>query len=215
MTYKTPEEAFLDTGIIAIIRGIEGESLSHMVEALYEGGIRLAEVTLNTVGALSAIRELRTRYEGKMFIGAGTVITPQKAHQAIDARAQFVVTPNVDPEVIRLCLSSGIWITPGAFTPTEIVTAMNLGCRYIKLFPARALGPAYIKDVLAPLSDARILAVGGVDARNIGEYIKAGAAGAGVGGSLCHIPPDGDYSLIKEEAKSLLTAVRQAKGIAG
>ncbi len=213
MMYKTPEEAFLDTGIIAIMRGIEGESLIHMVDALYEGGIRLAEVTLNTLNALSAIRELHSRYDGKMFIGAGTVITMEKARQALDAGAQFVVTPNVDPEIIRLCLFNHIWITPGAFTPTEIVTAMNLGCRYIKLFPVRALGPGYIKDVLAPLSDARLLAVGGVDAKNIGDYIKAGALGAGVGGSLCRVPLNSDYSLITEEARSLLAAVRQAKGV--
>jgi 2-dehydro-3-deoxyphosphogluconate aldolase/(4S)-4-hydroxy-2-oxoglutarate aldolase len=212
MTYKTHEEAFLDTGIIAIMRGIEGENLIHMVEALYEGGIRLAEVTLNTAGALSAIRELRTRYDGKMFIGAGTVITLEKARQAMDHGAQFVVTPNVDKEIISLCLSNNIPITPGAFTPTEIVTAMSLGCQYIKLFPARALGPAYIRDVLAPLGDARLLAVGGVDARNIGDYIKAGAVGAGVGGSLCKVPINGDYSTVAKEAVSLLAAVRQAKG---
>jgi 2-dehydro-3-deoxyphosphogluconate aldolase/(4S)-4-hydroxy-2-oxoglutarate aldolase len=212
MTYKTHEEAFLDTGIIAIMRGIEGENLIHMVEALYEGGIRLAEVTLNTAGALSAIRELRTRYDGKMFIGAGTVITLEKARQAMDHGAQFVVTPNVDKEIISLCLSNNIPITPGAFTPTEIVTAMSLGCQYIKLFPARALGPAYIRDVLAPLGDARLLAVGGVDARNIGDYIKAGAVGAGVGGSLCKVPLNGDYSTVAKEAVSLLAAVRQAKG---
>ena len=215
MIIETPEEAFLDTGIIAIIRGIEGANLFKMVESLYEGGIRLAEVTLNTPGALSAIPELRTRFNGKMFIGAGTVTTSDKVRQAINAGAQFVVTPNVDKETIRLCLSSNIFITPGAFTPTEIVTAMDLGCRYIKLFPARALGPAYIKDVLAPLSDARLLAVGGVDANNIGDYIKAGAVGAGVGGSLCRVPPDGDCSPVKEEAKTLLAAVQKAKGIAG
>ncbi len=213
--HATPEEAFLDTGIVAILRGIEGDSLLKMADALYEGGILLMEVTLNTAGALSAIRELRTRFDGKMFIGAGTVITLEKAHAAIDAGAQFVVTPNVDPEVITLCLSKNIWITPGAFTPTEIVTAMNHGSRYVKLFPARALGPAYIKDVLAPLSDARLLAVGGVDAKNIGDYVKAGAVGAGVGGSLCRLPPDGDFSRITEEAKTLLSAFRQAKGVAG
>ncbi len=215
MMYKTPEEAFLDTGVIAIMRGIEGENLIKLVDALYEGGIRLAEVTLNTLGALPAIRELRARYAGKMFIGAGTVITMEKAHQAIDSGAQFVVTPNVDPDIIRLCLSNNIWITPGAFTPTEIVAAMNLGCRYIKLFPVRALGPGYIKDVLAPLSDARLLAVGGVDEKNIGDYVKAGAVGAGVGGSVCRVPPNGDYSTVTEEAKSLLTAIRQAKAVNG
>ena len=213
--HATPEEAFLETGIVAILRGIEGESLLKMADALYEGGIRLAEVTLNTSGASSAIRELRVRFDGKMFIGAGTVITLEKAHEAMGAGAQFVVTPNVDQEVIRLCLSKNIWITPGAFTPTEIVTAMRLGCRYVKLFPARALGPAYIKDVLAPLNDARLLAVGGVDAKNIGDYVKAGAAGAGVGGSLCRLPPDGDFSLITKEARALLSAFRQAKDMAG
>lgn len=215
MMYRTPEEAFLDTGVIAIMRGIEGKNLIKLVDALYEGGIRLAEVTLNTLGALPAIRELRTRYDRKMFIGAGTVITMEKAHQAIDSGAQFVVTPNVDPDIIRLCLSNNIWITPGAFTPTEIVTAMNLGCRYIKLFPVRVLGPGYIKDVLAPLSDARLLAVGGVDEKNIGDYVKAGAVGAGVGGSLCRVPPNGDFSQVMEEARSLLAAIRHAKGLNG
>jgi 2-dehydro-3-deoxyphosphogluconate aldolase/(4S)-4-hydroxy-2-oxoglutarate aldolase len=214
MMHTTPEQAFLETGIIAIMRGIEGNSLIKMVDALFEGGIRLAEVTLNTPSALSAIRELRTRFDGKMYIGAGTVITLEKAHQAMDAGAQFVVTPNVDPEIIRLCLSNNIWITPGAFTPTEIVTAMNLGCRYIKLFPVRALGPSYIKDVLAPLNEARLLAVGGVDATNIGDYVRAGAVGAGVGGSLCRVPLGGDFSPVTEEAKALLAAVRKAKGLA-
>ncbi len=215
MTHTTPEAAFLETGIIAILRGIEGKNLIKMTDALFEGGIRLAEVTLNTSGALDGIRELRTRFDGKMFIGAGTVTDAEKARAAIAAGAQFVVTPNVDPEVIHICLSNNVFVTPGAFTPTEIVNAMRLGLRYVKLFPVRALGPGYIKDVLAPLGDARLIAVGGVDARNIGDYVKAGAVGAGVGGSLCHLPANGDFSLIKDEARALLQAFKQAKGMAG
>ncbi len=205
-TYEAVESALIDTGVIAILRGITGEPLGKMLDALYAGGIRLAEITLNTPDALASIREQHARWAGHMWIGAGTVLDATQAEAALEAGADFIVTPNTDEDVILLCKSRGAFIAAGALTPTEIVRAMMVGCRYIKVFPVRAMGDSYVKDVLAPLSAARLIAVGGVNGDNIARYTQQGVVGAGVGGGLCKVPADGDYAAITAEAVRLLTA---------
>lgn len=198
------EQQFLNTRVIAISRGAAGVPLEKLIQALYEGGIKLAEVTLNSPDALKSISRLREKFDGIMHIGAGTVLNLQSAKEAVAAGAEFIVTPNVNKEVIQYCVSKELFITPGALTPTEIVEAMSYGSRYIKMFPAGAMGAGYLKDVLAALSEARILAVGGIHTGNAADYLAAGAVGLGVGGSLCRIPEDGDYSKSTAYAKELL-----------
>ncbi len=201
---------FFDTRVIAIIRGISGENLVKVVSALEDGGIKMAEVTLNSPEALSSIEELRELYKDRVHIGAGTVTNLKMAKEAIAAGAEFIVTPNIDPEVIKYCVSKDILITPGAFTPTEIDTAMRCGSEYIKLFPVGNIGAKYIRDILAPFNNAKVIAVGGVTAENCRDYMANGAFGVGVGGNLCKIPDDGNYGRITEYAKLLIDACKGA-----
>lgn len=201
------EKVLRETGIIAIVRHAEAQFILPMAEALYAGGIRMMEVTMNTVGAADMIRTLRAAYDGKIMIGAGTVTDPTRLQEAVAAGAQFIVTPNVCPEVISWCVEHDLLITPGALTPSEICTATSLGCKYVKLFPAGTMGVPYFKAVRGPLSDVHMLVVGGISSTNLEEYLAAGAIGAGVGGGLCKMQSLEDAERITQEARAL-TALR-------
>lgn len=161
------EKVLQESGIIAIARGIRPEYAEPLAQALLAGGVRMLEITMNTPGAADMIRTLREKLEGRMLIGAGTVTDLPRLKEAVAAGAQFIVTPNVNEAVITWCVAHGLLITPGALTPTEMCRAMELGCKYIKLFPSAPFGPAYLKAVRGPLSDARILVVGGVGSANL------------------------------------------------
>lgn len=173
-----------ETGVIAILRGIAPDSAMDAVAALHAGGIRALEVTFNTAGACDMIRQIAREYCGKLHIGAGTVLDREAALQAIDSGAEFVVAPNTDPEVIATVKKHGMAMIPGAFTPTEILRCHNSGADMIKVFPVSSVGPQYIKDLKGPYKSLRLVPVGGVDLRNTGAFIKAGADAVGVGGSL-------------------------------
>lgn len=160
---------------------------------------------MNTAGAADMIRTLRAAYDGQMMIGAGTVTDLARLQEAVAAGAQFIVTPNVCPEVISWCVAHDLLITPGALTPSEICTAVSLGCRYVKLFPAGTMGLPYFKAIRGPLSDVKMLVVGGISSANLGEYLAAGAVGAGVGGGLCRMQSLEDADRITQEALSLTT----------
>ncbi len=207
------EQALQSTGVIAIVRGVSAEFLSPLLEALVQGGIRLAEVTLNSPDALGQITEMRRRFEGRLHIGAGTVLNFSQATAALQAGAEFLVTPNIDREVIELCQKRNVVITPGALTPTEIEYALRCGSRYVKVFPASAFGPKYFKEVLAPLSSAKLIAVGGINAENAAQYIQNGAVGVGAGGSLCNLQRilDGDFAGITRDAKRLVEVCARAQ----
>lgn len=200
------EQALERTGVIAIVRGVSAEFLPPLLEAFVQGGIRLAEITLNSPDALNQIAGARRRFEGRLHIGAGTVLNPSQATAALDAGAEFMVTPNIDREVIELCQKRKVLVTPGALTPTEIEYALRCGSRYVKVFPASAFGPRYLKEILAPLNSAKLIAVGGINAENAAQYIQNGAVGVGVGGSLCNSQRilDGDFEGIALDAKKLV-----------
>ena len=176
-----------DTRVVAIIRGMAPEICVKLAESYRASGIRLVEVTFDQTGDLrktaEAIRAIRAACPD-MFVGAGTVLSRDQLQMAIDAGGSFMVTPTVNVDVIRACVSAGLVAMPGAFTPTEILTAYEAGAHFVKVFPIRAVGPTYIKDVLAPLRHIPLLAVGGVTPANVADYIKAGCAGVGVSGSL-------------------------------
>ncbi len=198
------KQDFYDTRVIAILRGAAGKDLEEMAEAICEGGIRFSEVTLNSPDALLSIERLRERFGGRMHIGAGTVTNLKAVREAVAAGAEFIVTPNIDADVIRYCVSNDILITPGALTPTEIEEAMRLGSEFVKVFPVGRLGAGYIKDVMAPYDKAKLIAVGGINAENSEEYRKSGAFGIGVGGSLCKVPEDRDFGKISDYARRLV-----------
>lgn len=198
--------------IIAILRGLTQEQGGRTAEALYEGGIRFLEVTMNTEGAADMIRDWRPRYDGRMYIGAGTVLDLGMAKEAYAAGAQFLVTPNTDPEVIEFALAKGLAIIPGALTPTEIVNAWKAGATAVKLFPMSSLGLHYFKEIRAPLDQIRLVPTGGIHLSNIAEFIKAGAFGVGMGNSLVDktLIAAGRYSELTASAKALVQAVQSA-----
>lgn len=176
--------------IVAIIRGFEPEVCLRLTEAYVKGGIDRVEVTFNQKApetwkeTAAAIKSIKNHFGRFVKVGAGTVLTKEQLTICEDAGGEFMVTPNVNPSLIRKCVADGLIAMPGAMTPSEAVEAFDAGARYVKIFPAGTLGPGYIKSIMAPLSHIPFLAVGGIGPDNVADFIKAGCVGAGVGGNL-------------------------------
>ena len=195
--------------IIAIVRGITGETLVKTAEALYEGGIRLLEITFDQTGKIPAsetaemIADLCRRFEGRMRIGAGTVMTAEQVRTAAAAGAEYMISPDTSREVIEETKRLGAVSIPGALTPTEVATAYAYGADFVKLFPAGELGLSYIKAIRAPLSHIPMLAVGGVNETNMGEFLGAGLAGFGIGSNIVSkkLIEKGDFAALTALAK--------------
>lgn len=199
--------------LIAIIRNIDPNHVLEVCQALYEGGIQVMEITMNSPKALSLIEEVSDKLGDKVVVGAGTVLDPETARAAILAGAQFLISPTVHLETIKMTKRYGAISIPGAFTPTEILTAYEHGADMIKVFPA-LLGPEYIKSILGPLAQIPLLATGGVDLTNIKDYLTAGAVGCGIGGSLVNSkePVTPAYlSQLTEKARKYVQAVEDFK----
>lgn len=183
-------QAIAQHRLIAIVRKPDVNTFDRAMDALFDGGVRLAEVTFDRSGSFpkeqtaACIRRLCERYNGEMAVGAGTVTCREDVLLAYEAGASFIISPNCDPEIIRLTRKLGLIAIPAAFTPTEIAQAVACGADYVKLFPADALPANYIKAVTAPLADAKLLAVGGVNAENASDFIARGFCGIGVGSGL-------------------------------
>ena len=180
----------LDKKIIAIVRGVYGQDAVNLAKALYAGGIELLEVTFDQSKPESlnrtsdTVRMLCQELGDKMYFGAGTVTTIEMLNLAREAGASFIVSPDFNPEVIKATVEAGMVSMPGAMTPTEILTAYRAGADFVKVFPTSGLGSSYIKAIRGPLNHIRLLAVGGVNEKNIAEFLAAGCVGAGVGGNL-------------------------------
>ncbi len=180
----------LERKIIAIVRGVYGEDCRKLAQALYDGGIELMEVTFDQskperlAQTSDTVKLLREQMGDKMAIGAGTVTSLEMLKLAKDAGAQFIVSPDTNEEVIKATVAAGMVSMPGAMTPSEIMKAHKYGADFVKIFPVGSLGAAYVKAVCAPINHIRLLAVGGVNEKNIQEFLAAGAVGAGVGGNL-------------------------------
>jgi 2-dehydro-3-deoxyphosphogluconate aldolase/(4S)-4-hydroxy-2-oxoglutarate aldolase len=170
--------------IVAIARGFTLEETLSAAKALADGGVVFLEATLNTDDALNIISKLREQFGDRMRIGAGTVLDIGQAKEAIAAGAQYLISPNVDEEVIYHGVEQGLDVWPGAMTPTEIVNAYKAGASAIKLFPMGTLGIGYLKEVRAPLNHIPFIATGGVNLQNIADVLDAGAIAVGMGGKL-------------------------------
>ncbi|WP_258235112.1 bifunctional 4-hydroxy-2-oxoglutarate aldolase/2-dehydro-3-deoxy-phosphogluconate aldolase [Paenibacillus agaridevorans] len=203
-------EKLLEHKIVAILRGIEDDTADGAAEALIEGGIQLMEVTMNTAGATTIIERWRTKYGNAASIGAGTVLDVDYAKRAIDAGAQFLISPNLDEEVIAYGQERGVAVWPGVMTPTEIVRALKAGAGAVKLFPMGTLGIGYLKEIRGPLDTVPIMATGGVDLSNIRDYFAAGANAVGMGGKLISLDwvKEGKLDLVTERARHFTEAVR-------
>jgi 2-dehydro-3-deoxyphosphogluconate aldolase / (4S)-4-hydroxy-2-oxoglutarate aldolase len=175
----------LESGVIAVVRVREAVGLRTAARALAAAGVGACEITLTTAGALDAIAELTA--DGGVpgcAVGAGTVLDEGAARDAIAAGARFVVSPTLEPAVLDVCRSHDVPCIPGALTPTEILAAWRAGATLVKVFPASAVGPGYIRDLLAPLPFLRLVPSGGVSLDNAGDWIRAGAAAVSVGSAL-------------------------------
>ena len=177
-------DRFWQMPVVGILRNIPPESLQYILPAYQAAGFTSIEITMNSPGASGMIREACAQYGSSMNIGAGTVCEPDDLEAALDAGAGFIVTPVVVDTVIRTCAERKIPIFPGAYTPTEIYNASKLGADLVKVFPASASGPGFIKELKGPLPHIRLLPTGGVNLDNCIDFLKAGAAGLGIGGQL-------------------------------
>lgn len=201
--------------LIAILRGIPADRLIPAAEALYRGGIRLLEVTYSADGTVSDADTARTigllvrHFQGRMLIGAGTVLTTEQVQRTCDAGGTFIISPDTSAEVVGATRRLGLVSIPGALTPTEIMTAHRAGADFVKLFPVSALGTDYVRAIRAPLSHIRLLAVGGVDASNMGDYLRAGVCGFGLGSNLadkkCILA--GEYDLLTARAEKYVGVI--------
>lgn len=204
----------LDSGIVAIIRAPSGELLVDVAKALYEGGIDVIEVTFTVPGILDIISDLNKALGDKILLGAGTVLDTETARAATLAGAEFIVTPIVDCDVIRMCNQYDKIIMPGALTPTEIATAWEAGADMVKVFPASAVGgPSYLKAIHGPLPQVKLLPTGGVDLDTIDGFVKAGASAVGLGSSLVtkDLVASGDMQGIRDLAAQYVAAMQSAR----
>ncbi|PSR53852.1 2-dehydro-3-deoxyphosphogluconate aldolase [Adhaeribacter arboris] len=184
MSHAFSWELFQRVPLIGIMRNLP-PAASRQIAGLYaEAGLTTLEITLNSANAPKTISTLVNEFSGKLNIGAGTVCSLADLEQALAAGAQFIVTPILNPEVIKASLAAHIPIFPGSFSPTEIYQAAQLGASMIKVFPATKLGPEFIKDVLAPLSGLKLVPTGGISLSNITQFFQAGAQGVGIGSDI-------------------------------
>lgn len=210
----TIENTVIEKKIIAIIRGFAPEVCLNLAEAFAKGGIGLVEVTFNqkapetwkdTAAAIKAIKE---RFAGTLRVGAGTVMNAEQLSMCEQAGGEYMISPNVNADLIRECVRRGLAAMPGAFTPSEAVAAYDAGASFVKIFPAGALGPGYVKALAAPLSHIPFLAVGGISASNVADFLRAGCVGVGVGGNLTNREwiAAGEWGKIEAEAGRLVAS---------
>lgn len=194
--------------IVVIVRGVESEKLIPLAEAMYEGGIRLLEITYSANGKTSdeetaeSIKRLSEHFGDRMYIGAGTVLTEKQVELTAKAGGKFIISPDTCPEVVKKTRELGMVSMPGALTPSEIQLAHKSGADFVKMFPITNMGVGYVKAVLAPLSHIKLLAVGGVNADNMKDYLKAGVCGFGIGSNIIDkkMLAESDYKGITELA---------------
>lgn len=202
-----------ETGVIAIMRANNPDQLLAAADALKAGGVNAIEVTMTTPGALEVIRQATARYGSDVLLGVGSVLDAETARAAILAGAQFVVCPTLKLETIALCKRYSVPVVPGAFSPTEILTAWEAGADMVKLFPASIGGPEFLKAIKAPLPQVKLVPVGGVDLDTTADFIRAGAEVVGVGSSLVNqrLLDDKDFATITERARRFREEVQKGR----
>lgn len=213
MSRESDLQRVLDTGIVSIIRAKSGEQLVNVAKALYEGGIDVIEVTFTVPGVLDIIAAVKKELGSKILLGAGTVLDTETARAAILAGAEFIVTPTVNPEVIKLCNRYSKVIMPGGFTPTEVLTAWDAGADIVKVFPAEIGGPALLKAIAGPLPQVRLLPTGGVTLETLPSFIKAGACAVGLGSALVEAKAveSGDMARIRSLAEQYVALLKKSR----
>lgn len=210
MSKHDPARRILETGIIAIIRGIEPDVCNEVVNAIAAGGVETIEVTANTPSAVEMIQEISDEIDN-VVIGAGTVIDPETARAVQLAGAEFVVTPSINTDVIKVCKRYGTPIATGVMTPTEAVKAAEAGSDFCKLFPASTAGPEYVSAINSPLPQVPIIPTGGVSLENAAAFFNAGAVALGVGSAIVdqEAIDAGNFDLLTETAREFVALAEE------
>jgi 2-dehydro-3-deoxyphosphogluconate aldolase/(4S)-4-hydroxy-2-oxoglutarate aldolase len=194
MTRSQQLQRVLDSGIVAVVRAPDPAGLVDVIRALAAGGVTVAEVTLTVPNALDVIREAKKSLGDSVLLGAGTVLDAETCRAALLAGAEFIVSPTVNLDVIRIARRYDKLVMPGAFTPTEILTAWEAGADVVKVFPAEVVGPAFFKAMRGPLPQIRLMPTGGVDLTTAADFLNAGACCLGIGSQLV------DHKLVAAKA---------------
>ena len=203
---------FQELPVVGILRGFKTDLLADIVGAAIRGGLRNIEITMNTPDAARQIQDAIALAEGRLNVGAGTVINGQRLDGALAVGASFVVTPNVDPQIIGECVERKVPVFPGALSPTEVVSAWELGATIVKIFPAETLGPGYIRALKASLPHIKLMPTGGVDLKTLPAFLEAGADGFGVGSPLFDRDriESRDWSWLESQCRAFAETYRQA-----
>jgi 2-dehydro-3-deoxyphosphogluconate aldolase/(4S)-4-hydroxy-2-oxoglutarate aldolase len=213
MTRAEQLQRVLDAGIVAVVRAPDPAGLVEVIRALAAGGVPVAEVTLTVPNALDVVREAKKALGDSVLLGAGTVLDPETCRAALLAGAEFIVSPTLSLDVIRVCRRYDKLVMPGAFTPTEILAAWEAGADIVKVFPADVVGPAFFKAMRGPLPQIRLMPTGGVDLSTAAEFLKAGACCLGVGGHLVDpkLVAAKAFDQLRERAAKYVDVVRRAR----
>ena len=206
-------EAIIASGIVAVVRVNSAQEAVEVCGAIAKGGVKPIEVTMTVPGAVDVIKDLRNIMKEEVILGAGTVLDSETARAVILAGAEFIVSPTLNLGVIETCRRYSKVVVPGAFTPTEILTAWEAGADIVKVFPATVGGPKYLKDILGPLPQVRLIPTGGVNLENTPDFIKAGAVAVAAGTSLVSkvALKEKNYDIITEMARKFIEAVKVAR----
>jgi 2-dehydro-3-deoxyphosphogluconate aldolase/(4S)-4-hydroxy-2-oxoglutarate aldolase len=206
-------DRLLDSGVVAVLRGIDPDDMPAVADALVAGGVTALEVTADGHDASSTIADLVPEVSDDVLVGAGTVMDPATASRVIEAGAEFVVSPHLDHEVVETANRRGVTVGPGVMTPTEAADAMAAGADLIKVFPASTVGPGHLGAIAGPLGDVPIMPTGGIGPDNVESFFDAGAAVVGAGSALIDYDAveRGDYDAVEAHAREFVAAVEDAR----
>ncbi|WP_247728952.1 bifunctional 4-hydroxy-2-oxoglutarate aldolase/2-dehydro-3-deoxy-phosphogluconate aldolase [Halovivax limisalsi] len=211
---RPPLGTIVESGVVAVLRGVDPESIVPVAAALVRGGVPGIEITADDPGAAEKVSRLRAELDGTdAVIGAGTVLDPATASAVIDAGASFVVTPHTAPPVVETCNRRGVLSMCGVLTPTEAVTALEAGADVLKVFPASSVGPGHLSALAGPFGDVDLVPTGGVTLQNAADYLDAGACAVGVGSDLVDgdAIDEGDFDAIERRAEKFVAEVADAR----
>jgi len=214
MTQKDILSFITDIGIVPVVRTNSAESAIKAIEAIHNGGVRAAEITMTVPGAIRALEKVADKFGDRIMLGAGTVLDPETARACMLAGAQFFVTPSLKLTTIEIVKRYSKVICPGALTPTEVVTAWEVGADVVKIFPAGNVGgPKYIKALKGPFPHIEMIPTGGVNLETAGEFLKAGACAVAVGGELVDTKSikEGRFDIIEDRARQYLAVIAKAR----
>jgi 2-dehydro-3-deoxyphosphogluconate aldolase/(4S)-4-hydroxy-2-oxoglutarate aldolase len=213
MSKEQQLQQVLDCGIVAVVRAPDGQQLVDVCQALADGGVTVVEITMTVPDALDVIRQVRRSLGERVLLGAGTILDPETARAALLAGAEYLVSPTLNLDVIRLCQRYNKLVMPGAFSPTEVLTAWEAGADIVKVFPADVLGPVYFKALRGPLPQIRIMPTGGVDLTTAADFLRSGACCLGIGSQL--VEPraiaDRNFDRIRDLARQYRQIVTQTQ----